>query len=326
MAKRKKKKKNKRHIPVLKYLLVSLLMLLSVGLMTYPFISNYIYENQADGIVEAVEKSADEASAGEYDEDIRKAQEYNYSIAEGRIQLKDPFDAEALEQDKAEYATMMNMTEDGIMGFVKIPCIDVSLPIYHGTSDEVLEKGAGHLQGSSLPIGGTSTHSIITGHTGLSRAKMFTDLSELEEGDLFFLHVMGEKLAYKVDKIDVVLPYDINDFLGIDKGEDYCTLLTCTPYGVNSHRLLVRGTRIDYEEAEEEASTTVVKKTESKWMIEYVKSIMMSSIAFIICMILLLIYRAVMSARQKKKLEKQAAKNRKKKKRKKKKKKTNSQR
>lgn len=313
MRSTKKSKKNKpsRSGSLWKGLLVFLLMLISVGLMSYPFISNYIYEHQAGGIVDAVAKDMEEAENEEYAEEIQKAHDYNYSIADGRVQLTDPFDPDILEKDKAEYDSLLNMTEDGIMGFVKIPCIDVSIPIYHGTEDSVLEKGAGHLQGSSLPIGGTSTHSVITGHTGLSRAKLFTDLTELEMGDVFFLHVMGEDLAYQVDKIDVILPYDINDYLTIDKGQDYCTLLTCTPYGVNTHRLLVRGTRIEYtEETEEEASETV-KKTESQWMLEYVKSIMMSSIAFVVCMVMLLIYRLIASHKRKKEKLRQKKKKRK---------------
>ena len=156
------------------------------------------------------------------------------------------------------------MTDDGVMGFIKIPCIDVSLPIYHGTSEAVLEIGAGHLQGTSLPIGGESTHSVITGHTGLSSAKLFTDLTELEEGDMFFLNVMGEKLAYKIDQITKVLPEEISN-LKIENGKDYCTLVTCTPYGVNTHRLLVRGERTDYVEATEDQSNFEVKKTKSQW-------------------------------------------------------------
>ena len=194
------------------------------------------------------------------------------------------------------------------MGFIKIPCIDVSLPIYHGTSAEILELGAGHLQGTSLPIGGESTHSVITGHTGLSSAKLFTDLTELEEGDMFFLHVMGEKLAYKVGQISVILPEEM-DKLTIENGKDYCTLVTCTPYGVNTHRLLVRGERTEYTEDKEEEAGTEVKKTQSKWMEEYTKSIIISSSVLAVMLIVLLIWRHFAGRRRRKRRKKKQTRN-----------------
>ena len=135
------------------------------------------------------------------------------------------------------------------MGYVEIPKISVNLPIYHGTGNDSLDRGVGHLLGSSLPVGGEDTHCILTGHSGLASQKMFTDLEQLEVTDVFYLNVLGEILAYQVEEINTVLPHDTS-LLGITSGEDYCTLVTCTPYGVNTHRLLVRGTRIPYEEAE----------------------------------------------------------------------------
>ena len=133
------------------------------------------------------------------------------------------------------------------MGTISIPAIGVKLPIYHGTSEKILEKGIGHLEGTSLPIGGENTHTVLTGHTGLSNAKLFTDLTELEKGEVFFLNILGEQLVYQVDQIQKVLPSNLEE-LYIKKGKDYCTLVTCTPYGVNTHRLLVRGTRIQHGE------------------------------------------------------------------------------
>lgn len=286
MEKNVKRKKSK----LLKYLFVFLLFCISIGLMVYPYISNYIFENRADGIIETVEKTAEEADEHEYVDAINEAHKYNDTIANGHIQLKDPFVEDIIAEDTAEYNSLLNMTDDGVMGFIKIPCIDVSLPIYHGTSEEILEIGAGHLQGTSLPVGGDNTHSAITGHTGLSSAKLFTDLTELEEGDMFFLYVMGEDLAYKVDQITTVKPDEL-DNLATEKGKDYCTLITCTPYGVNSHRLLVRGERTDYKEAVEEPEVFKKKKVESKWQQEYAKSIAIAGIVFLILMIILLIWR-----------------------------------
>lgn len=169
----------------------------------------------------------------------------------------------------ANYRSLLNITKDGVMGLIKIPAIDVSLPIYHGTSDAVLEKGVGHLEGTSLPIGGSGTHTVLTGHSGLSNAKLFTDLDNLQIGDYFFLETWGETLSYRVESKKVVLPSELDD-LQVVQGEDLCTLLTCTPYGVNSHRLLVRGVRAELPDIEEEQQEVVqVHDSPSRWMMEY---------------------------------------------------------
>lgn len=291
-----------------KFLLVFVILCISMGLILYPFISNYLFENRADGIIDTVEKTADDADEEQYKEEIEAAQKYNAELATGHVVLKDPFVEEKLDEDAKEYNSLLNMADGGVMGFIKIPCIDVSLPIYHGTSAEILELGAGHLQGTSLPIGGESTHSVITGHTGLSSAKLFTDLTELEEGDMFFLHVMGEKLAYKVDQISVILPEEM-DKLTIENGKDYCTLVTCTPYGVNTHRLLVRGERTEYTEDKEEEAGTEVKKTQSKWMEEYTKSIVISSSVLAVMLIVLLIWRRFAGRRRRKRRKKKQTRN-----------------
>ena len=158
------------------------------------------------------------------------------------------------------YKELLNI--DGIMGYVEIPAIDVKLSIFHGTSDATLQKGIGHLEGSSLPIGGSGTHAILTGHTGLSKAKFFTDLVELKEGDRFYLRILDKTLAYLVDQIKVVEPENTKDLQSISE-KDYVTLLTCTPYGVNSHRLLVRGVRTEYH-PEEKTEAQDIKKTLTK--------------------------------------------------------------
>lgn len=279
---------NKRGI--VKGLMVFLLFGIAIALTMYPFVSNWLFDHKTDSVADAVEQAAQELDDSEQQAALVAAREYNQTLASGHVTLTDPFIEEQNEADSDEYESLLNLTGDGVMGTVEIPSIDVSLPIYHGTSEAVLEKGAGHLQGTSLPVGGESTHTVITGHTGLSKAKLFTDLTELEEGDIFFLHVMGEDLAYEVDQIKVVLPSELDD-LKIVPGEDYCTLVTCTPYGVNSHRLLVRGTRTDYQEAVDNPDTFETKKVESKWMEEYKKALIISFACFGVCISAILLIR-----------------------------------
>ena len=279
---------NKRGI--VKGLMVFLLFGIAIALTMYPFISNWLFENKTDSVADAVEQAAQEMDNSEQQAALEAAREYNQVLANGHVKLTDPFKEDTSQEDLAEYESLLNLMDDGVMGTVEIPVIDVSLPIYHGTSESVLQKGVGHLHGTSLPVGGESTHTVLTGHTGLSKAKLFTDLTEMEEGDIFFLHVMGENLAYEVDQIKVVLPSELDD-LKIVPGEDYCTLVTCTPYGVNSHRLLVRGVRTDYQEAVENPETFEDKEVESKWMEEYKKALLISVGCFIGCLVVLGIIR-----------------------------------
>lgn len=279
---------NKRGI--VKGLMVFLLFGIAIALTMYPFISNWLFENKTDSVADAVEQAAQEMDDSEQQAALQAAREYNQVLANGHVTLTDPFEEDVTDEDLAEYESLLNLMADGVMGTVEIPVIDVSLPIYHGTSESVLQKGVGHLHGTSLPVGGESTHTVLTGHTGLSKAKLFTDLTEMEEGDIFFLHVMGENLAYEVDQIKVVLPSEL-DGLKIVPGEDYCTLVTCTPYGVNSHRLLVRGVRTDYQEAVENPETFEDKEVESKWMEEYKKALLISIGCFIGCLVVLGIVR-----------------------------------
>lgn len=280
-----------------KKILVFLLFGIAIALMMYPFISNYLFEHKTDSTVEAIQQAAQEIDDSEQQAAIEEARNYNQTLANGHVTLTDPFVKDESADDSDNYESLLNLNDDGVMGTVEIPSIDVSLPIYHGTSDAVLKKGAGHLQGSSLPIGGESTHTVITGHTGLSNAKLFTDLTQVKKGDVFFLNVMGEKLAYKVDQIKVVLPTELDD-LKVVSGKDYCTLLTCTPYGVNDHRLLVRGERTDYQEAVEKASTEKPNKAESKWMSEYKRALIISAIFFVISLLVVFIVRRVREHRQ----------------------------
>lgn len=201
---------------------------------------------------------------------VAEARQYNIDLTRSEVQLTDPFKDKKSNGETLFYNRILDLDGSGIMGYVKIPCISVDLPIYHGTSAEVLEHGIGHLAASSFPVGGKNTHAVLTGHTGLNSAKLFTDLTEIKKGDLFFIHVLDQKLAYKVDQIEVVKPEDTRKLQIID-GEDHVTLLTCTPYGVNDHRLLVRGVRTVYHEKEEQ---TKARKHHSQWMEVYKRAIL----------------------------------------------------
>lgn len=232
-----------------------LLFLAGLSLLLYPFVANQWNNYRQQRLISSYEDTVarkEEAGEIDYDAEWAKAQAYNEALLPSI--LPDSFAvAEASDEPDEEYLSCLNLTGDGMMGMVEIPKIDVNLPIYHTTSEEVLEKAAGHLEGSSLPVGGESTHAVISAHRGLPSASLFTDLDQLEEGDHFLIHVLDDTLCYEVDQILVVEPKE-TESLAVEEGEDLVTLLTCTPYGVNSDRLLVRGHRVPYvpEEVEEE--------------------------------------------------------------------------
>lgn len=276
--------------------LVILLFVVALALILYPYVANYLFEHRTESTVNAIEAAVEKIGDSKRLEATLAAKQYNLALASSRIRLTDPFAEEQLKGQAEEYNSLLCMTEDGVMGTIEIPAIKVSLPIYHGTEATVLEKGVGHLHGTSLPVGGSGTHAVLTGHTGLSNKKLFTDLTELVEGDIFLLNIMGEKLAYKVDQIKVVLPTELDD-LYVTNGKDYCTLITCTPYGVNTHRLLVRGERTDYEEVTSDPELMEAKVT-SNWMREYRRAIMISVSALLIMIIIACIKRKI-TGRQK---------------------------
>jgi sortase A len=220
----------------------------------------------------------------------KQAADYNAALANGRVKLSDPFEKSGENTLFDDYSVLLCTSSTGIMSYIDIPKIDVFLPVYHGTEANTLENGVGHLEGSSLPIGGESTHCVLSAHTGLNHAKLFTDLTELQNGDLFFLQTLGETLAYEVDQILVVEPYDCSA-LGVEPGKDYCTLVTCTPYGVNSHRLLVRGKRVPYEEAEiSRVETEKEAPVTSQWMREYAHALMAGVILVTVAVLAFLVY------------------------------------
>lgn len=228
------------------------------------------------------------------DAELQKAKElavaYNNAITPGAA-AEESYSRESLLAASVEYDSLLNVTGEGTMGYVVVPKINVNLPIYHGTGNDSLDRGVGHLLGSSLPVGGESTHAILTGHSGMASQKMFTDLEQLNTGDVFYLQILNETLAYQVVEINTVLPYDTS-LLGITHGEDYCTLVTCTPYGVNTHRLLVRGSRIPYEEAEEiEEESITAEPAESTWETEYVKGIVVGIIVVVALILFIAIFQ-----------------------------------
>ena len=263
-----------------------LVFLTALGITLYPIISNYVNQKYASKIYTEYEEMIQNVDDTSLKDARRIAEQYNNALAPVSA-----YEQESLSEASQNYDTLLNMGGNGIMGYVEIPSIQVNLPIYHGTDSETLERGIGHLLGSSLPIGGASTHSVLSGHSGLARQKMFTDLLQVKEGDVFYLHVLGETLAYQVVSLNTVLPYDTS-LLGITPGADLCTLITCTPLAVNTHRLLVTGERIPYESAQEIQAEMQQETTgvESAWEQEYLHGLY---IALAIVLLLMIICCAV---------------------------------
>ena len=261
-----------------------LLFLAALFLTLYPLISNYVNQKYASQIHTAYQEVMEQADDSELLKAKELADAYNRTLVPGATEA---YSQEGLQAASANYDSQLNIAGNGIMGYVEIPKISVNLPIYHGTENDSLERGIGHLLGSSLPIGGENTHTILSGHSGMASQKMFTDLEQLTAGDVFYLHVLNETLSYQVVDINTVLPYDTS-LLGIVPGEDLCTLVTCTPYGVNTHRLLVRGSRIPYAEAEllveETAEEELVKST---WEHKYIEGLLWGIAAVLLLLLLI---------------------------------------
>ena len=219
-------------------ILLVLILLTGVSLLLYPTVSDYWNSfHQSQAIASYVEAVA-EIDNTDYEKMWQEAVAYNEKLKDnsGRWTPTD--------EELEEYERLLNVSDTGIMGYIEIPKIKVSLPIYHGTDEAILQIAIGHIPGSSLPVGGKGTHCVVSGHRGLPSAKLFTDLDQLEEGDLFMMRILDETLTYEVDQVRIVEPEELSD-LEIDEDKDLCTLVTCTPYGINSHRLLVRGHRVE---------------------------------------------------------------------------------
>lgn len=246
-----------------KKIYIVLIFILGLSIAFYPLISDQWNKYRANKLIANYDNVVKEIKPDEIKKKIDDARKYNETLIGGVV--PDAFSVRNGVKDK-EYESLLNINNDGIIGSVEIPSIDVNIPIYHYTTDEVLAKGAGHLFGSSLPVGGESSHTVISAHRGLPSAKLFTDLDQLKEGDLFYFHVCGEIFAYKVDQILVAEPEQTSE-LAIKEGEDLATLFTCTPYSINSHRLLVRGHRVPYDKKEEIQEKEKVKNVQPYFLI-----------------------------------------------------------
>ena len=262
---RKRRKRNKK----IKYLIMLILFLIGAGIFLYPTISDMWNQYRNVRLITEYDTSVTDLSKSEYARLWKEAKEYN---AEHPVNsIVDAFDESDQYVLTHPYDQVLDPDGNGLMGSIEIPKINVKISIYHGLGSDILEKGAGHIEGTSLPIGGKNTHAVLAAHRGLPGAKLFTDLDQMEIGDKFYLHILGKTLAYKVDQIKTVLP-DQTKALDIVEGEDHVTLLTCTPYGVNTHRLLVRGIRTRYVEEENEKSETVPQKLAQTDPVKLMKS------------------------------------------------------
>ncbi len=229
-------------------LIISIIFIIGGSIIfLYPNISNYFAEKNHVEAIRKYDELIVNIDENQIKEEFQKAQIYNENLSGDPVH--DPFVEGSGYALPENYLEVLNIAEDGVMAYIEIPKIDVYLPIYHGTNEDVLEKGVGHIQSTSLPIGGNSTHSVLTGHTGLPSAELFTRLDELDIGDIFYIHVLDQVLTYKIYETKVILPDEIDE-LQVTLDHDYITLVTCTPYGVNSHRLLVKAESTEFVEYE----------------------------------------------------------------------------
>lgn len=241
-------------------ILFGLLFLVGFGILAYPTVSNQWNTYRQSRLISNYEQAVSDMQPEDYTKEWEAAREFDSTLVQNNI-YGDVFGSDDVDMKDTDYWKVLNVAGDGVMGYLSIPKINIKLAIYHGTAEDVLQTGIGHMNGTSLPIGGESTHSVLAAHRGLPAARLFTDIDQLKQGDMFYIHVLDETMAYQVDQIlDMVDKDDhetLEEALQIQEGEDQVTLFTCTPYGVNSHRLLVRGTRVPYNGEEEVESTPV---------------------------------------------------------------------
>ena len=228
----------KKHLSTI---LLFLVFFIGLSLLLYPTFSDWWNSMHQTKAISSYSEAVASMDNEEYDKIWSAAWDYNRSLVDR------PNDYLLSEEQRETYNTLLDIGQNGIMGYIEIPKIDVTLPVYHGTSEAVLQVAIGHLDWTSLPVGGAGSHCVVSGHRGLPSAKLFTDLDKMEEGDTFLLRILDEVLTYEVDQIKIVEPNVTQDLL-IVEGEDFCTLVTCTPYGINTHRMLVRGRRIETQE------------------------------------------------------------------------------
>lgn len=271
------KKKNRKKLII--NILVGMIFFIGLLVMLYPQFSRIYYRIEANEQVADFDKAKKNIDHEEIQRRMKLAFAFNESL--NNVVKGDPYSEEMKKKGRAEYARMLEVHEK--IGHIQIPTIDIDIPIYAGTSEDVLQIGAGHLEGTSLPVGGNSSHSVITAHSGLPEARLFSDLEKLKIGDKFYVHNIKEILAYQVDQIDVIEPSDFSKLL-IVPGHDYVTLLTCTPIMINTHRLLVRGHRVDYVPEVEER---IIAENKTSFMYRYLFYV---SLILIIILLILVIY------------------------------------
>lgn len=250
-------------------ILVGLLFLVGLGIMIYPTVSNQWNTYRQNKLISNYEKIVDDMSDEDFSQEWQNAQAFNETISGNNV-FADVFGEKSKDSENSKYNRVLNVNNNGIMGYISIPEINIKLAIYHGTSDDVLQTGVGHINGSKLPIGGESTHCVLAAHRGLPSAELFTDIDQLQTGDKFYLHILDKVLAYEVDQILPMVDKDdhqtLQNALSITEDQDYVSLFTCTPYGVNSHRLIVRGHRVEYNGEED------VKQSVGDRMLESIKN------------------------------------------------------
>lgn len=275
---------------LIKSVIATILIIIGIILLLYPKISNYINEKNQIEFIKEYKENVSKMEDMARDEEYKKAENYNKYL-------------NGIENKNNDYENILNIAKDGIMAYIEIPKISVYLPIYHGTKEEVLKKGIGHLENSSFPIGENSTHAVLTGHSGLLKAEMFTRIQELEIDDYFNIYILGEKLSYKVYQIKVVLPTEVED-IKIQDGKDLITLVTCTPYGVNTHRLLVQATRIELQgkggfDDSQENNEINKQKQENYYIIGFKYGLTMLIIIIFCCILFNIIVKYIQKVRNK---------------------------
>lgn len=265
-------------------ILIVLIAITGLSFLLYPTVSDYLNSRTYRRTITDYVRTVSQLDNEEYKEVLNAAREYNEALGEeGFVPFNMP------EERLERYLTLLDVTGTGIMGYIEIPSVNIYLPIYHGSDEAVLQNGVGHLEWSSLPVGGESSHSVLSGHTGLPSSKLFTDIDQLAERDIFTIRVLNETFTYEVDRILTVLPAEVSS-LRIEKGMDYCTLITCTPYGINSHRLLVRGHRIETPEDTPDAEEQIAILSEAE-IIDSIKIVLIVAVPVLILIGIILIAR-----------------------------------
>ena len=276
---------NKKIKERLTIFLFILMIIVGLGIILYPIISNQVYQKYYQDVIGNYERTVTKQKNSQNEKLIEEAREYNHSLTSTNI--VDAFQNPNRESS-SEYMSILNVNDKGMMGYISIPKIDVRIPIYHGTSSNVLQKGVGHLEGSSFPVGGENTHAILSAHRGLPSSRLFTDLNQLKEGDIFYIYILDQVFAYQVDQILVTEPSE-TEALKIVDGKDYVTLVTCTPYAINTHRLLVRGERIEYNR-DVEKQTQIDMSLSTADVILYV-GLTIAVVLIIVAVIMLIRYK-----------------------------------